>query len=81
MKAEWKSIEIDGKRCYLVSDVYNAMHVPEPPPEQMKGNPNFIEFEGAFYLNPEIEIPDKPPKELSEFDKVLKGIMSVPKPK
>lgn len=81
MKAEWKSIEVGGKKCYLVSDIYNAMHLPEPSREEMQKNPNFIEFEGAFYLNPEIDLPERPPENLSEFDKVLKGIMQVPKPK
>ena len=72
-----RHVVINGKIYYSIVDL-TAFKMDEPKKE----DPNIVELNGAFYLNLDEEPPKPPPeKELSEFDKVLKGIMDVPKPK
>ena len=72
-----RHVVINGKIYYSIVDL-TAFKMDEPKKE----DPNIVELNGAFYLNLDEEPPKSPPeKELSEFDKILKGVMDVPKPK
>ena len=73
-----RHVVINGKVYYSIADL-TAFKMDEPKKVE---DQNIVELNGAFYLNLDEEPPKLPPeKELSEFDKTLKGIMEVPKPK
>ena len=72
-----RHVVINGKIYYSIVDL-TAFKMDEPTTP----DPNIVELNGAFYLNLDLDPPNPPPeKELTEFDKTLKGIMDVPKPK
>lgn len=72
-------IVINGKVYYSIPDLTKfEMH---PDKEAVKKNPNIIDVNGSLYLDLEADIPEEKPPELNEFDKILKGVLDVPKPK
>ena len=74
-----KQVVINGKVYYSIPDLTKfEMH---PDNEAIKQNPNIIEVDGSLFLDLGADVPEDKPPELSDFDKVLKGIVDVPKPK